>query len=69
VVMTSATLGDQPIARHFKQRHGAEEAEEAVIGSPFDYARQMQLFIPKRCQIRAMRMPTATRSSGGCIIS
>jgi ATP-dependent DNA helicase DinG len=47
VVMTSATLAVNRTLAYFKQRHGAEQAEEAVIGSPFDYARQMQLFIPK----------------------
>jgi len=47
VVLTSATLAIHKSLGYFKQRHGCDDAEESVIGSPFDYARQMQLFIPK----------------------
>lgn len=47
VVMTSATLAINNRLDYFQQRLGAEEAEAVVVGSPFDYQRQMQLFIPK----------------------
>src|ERR1051326_2357721 len=47
VVMTSATLAINNNLDYFKRRLGAEEAEEAVIGSPFDFQRQMKLFIPQ----------------------
>ncbi len=47
VIMTSATLAIHQSLAYFQRRHGAEEAEGVIIGSPFDYERQMQLFIPK----------------------
>lgn len=47
VIMTSATLAINQRLDYFQKRHGAEEAETLIVGSPFDYSRQMQLFIPK----------------------
>ena len=48
-VMTSATLsvGSEALA-YFRNRVGAEEVEARQIGSPFDYQRQMRLFITKK---------------------
>ena len=46
VIMTSATLATEGSFRYFKERHGAEEADELILGSPFDYRRQVTLSIP-----------------------
>jgi ATP-dependent DNA helicase DinG len=48
-VMTSATLsvGSEAL-QYFRQRVGAEEVEARQIGSPFDYERQMRLYITKK---------------------
>ena len=47
--MTSATLsvGRTDLA-YFRQRIGAEEAEPALLGSPFDFQKQMKMFIVKK---------------------
>jgi ATP-dependent DNA helicase DinG len=47
--MTSATLsvGSESLD-YFRHRVGAEEVEARQIGSPFDYQRQMRLFITKK---------------------
>jgi len=53
-VMTSATLSVSEQASrgellgYFRHRIGAEEVEAVQIGSPFDYEKQMRLFIPKK---------------------
>lgn len=54
VVMTSATLAVNGTLSYFKERIGAGDAEEAAFGSPFDYERQMRVFLP-----RAMPEPAA----------
>ena len=48
-VMTSATLsvGSEALA-YFRNRVGADDVEARQIGSPFDYQRQMRLFITKK---------------------
>jgi len=46
VVMTSATLAVGSDLGYFRHRIGAEECSELRVGSPFDYARQMQIQIP-----------------------
>lgn len=48
-VMTSATLsvGSEQLA-YFRERVGADEVEPLQIGSPFDYARQMKLFVTRK---------------------
>ena len=45
-IMTSATLGtgDKELS-YFRKRIGAEEARAVMIGSPFDYEKQMQSFV------------------------
>lgn len=49
-VMTSATLavGSGGDLSYFLNRVGAESAEAVQIGSPFDYARQMKIYVPRR---------------------
>lgn len=47
VVMTSATLAVNGDLDYFQRRVGAEEADKASVGSPYDYARQMTVHIPK----------------------
>ena len=45
-ILTSATLGlGEEDLRYFRDRVGAEEIESLCIGSPFDYARQMRLYL------------------------
>ena len=45
VILTSATLAAGGSLEYFKKRIGAEDCREAVLGSPFDYRRQMKVFI------------------------
>ena len=47
VILTSATLsaGKPPSFDFVRGRLGVEDAEEAVIGSPFDYTRQARLVL------------------------
>ncbi len=48
-VMTSATLSvGRPDLAYFRERVGAMEVEGLQIGSPFDYAAQMKIFVPKK---------------------
>jgi ATP-dependent DNA helicase DinG len=48
IVLTSATLGvGDPGLGYFRKRVGAENARALVIGSPFDYQRQMRIRIYK----------------------
>ncbi len=48
-VMTSATLGvGSEDLDYFRRRVGADEVEARQIGSPFDYERQMRLFVVKK---------------------
>ena len=48
-VMTSATLsvGNEELD-YFRRRVGAEDVEARQIGSPFDYARQMRLYVTRK---------------------
>ncbi len=47
-ILTSATLGvgDEDLS-YFKTRIGAEEAKSVKIGSPFDYQKQMEIYVMK----------------------
>ena len=48
-VLTSATLSvGRPDLLYFRERVGADEAEAVQIGSPFDYERQMKIFVVKK---------------------
>jgi ATP-dependent DNA helicase DinG len=55
VVMTSATLAVGQSLDYFRQRIGAYNCEELRVGSPFNYARQMEILIPSN-----MPQPSAT---------
>jgi ATP-dependent DNA helicase DinG len=52
VIMTSATLAtnskSQNGLNYFTKRAGAEAAEKLQVGTPFDYERQMKLFVAKK---------------------
>jgi len=48
-VMTSATLSvGRDDLSYFRNRVGAFDVDALQIGSPFDYARQMRLYLPKK---------------------
>lgn len=48
-VMTSATLAvGRPDLAYFRRRIGADEAEPLQVGSPFDFEKQMQLFVVQK---------------------
>ncbi|HMO50964.1 MAG TPA: helicase C-terminal domain-containing protein [Kiritimatiellia bacterium] len=47
IIMTSATLAVNDSLDYFCRRIGAEAAQTASVGSPYDYARQMTIHIPK----------------------
>jgi len=47
-IMTSATLAVGDGLRYFVNRIGGEEATALQVDSPFDYARQMRVFIPRK---------------------
>ena len=48
-VMTSATLSvGRDDLSYFRKRVGAFDVDALQIGSPFDYARQMRLYVPKK---------------------
>jgi ATP-dependent DNA helicase DinG len=47
-IMTSATLSVGDGLRYFVNRIGGEEATALQVDSPFDYERQMRVFIPRR---------------------
>jgi ATP-dependent DNA helicase DinG len=46
VVVTSATLAIRGRMDYFQRRVGAEAADTLVLDSPFDYARQVTLYVP-----------------------
>jgi ATP-dependent DNA helicase DinG len=48
-VMTSATLAvGRPDLLYFRRRIGADEAEPLQLGSPFDFQKQMKLFVVRQ---------------------
>jgi len=48
-VMTSATLAvGQPDLAYFRRRIGADDAEPLQLGSPFDFQKQMKLFVVRK---------------------
>src|SRR2546422_6343917 len=48
-VMTSATLAvGLPDLAYFRERTGATEAEPLQLGSPFDFQRQMKMFVVQK---------------------
>ncbi len=54
-IMTSATLSVGDGLRYFVNRIGGEEAETLQVDSPFDYERQMRVFIPRKMPEPAAR--------------
>ncbi|RYX89282.1 MAG: ATP-dependent DNA helicase [Comamonadaceae bacterium] len=47
-IFTSATLGDDPKLRWFTEPCGLTDAEVLRVGSPFDYARQAAVHVPRQ---------------------
>ena len=47
IIMTSATLAVGNSLDYFTQRVGATGCESQQLGSPFDYGRQMRIYIPE----------------------
>ncbi len=48
-IMTSATLAvGRPDLMYFRRRIGADEADALQLGSPFDFQKQMKLFVVKK---------------------
>lgn len=54
-IMTSATLAVGDGLRYFVNRIGGDEAATLQVDSPFDYARQMKVYIPKKMPEPAAR--------------
>jgi ATP-dependent DNA helicase DinG len=54
-IMTSATLAVGDGLRYFVNRIGGGEATTLQVDSPFDYARQMRVFIPRKMPEPAAR--------------
>jgi len=46
-VFTSATLGDEPTLRWFTEPCGLQDAEVLRVQSPFDYASQAAIYVPR----------------------
>jgi len=46
-IFTSATLGDDPRLRWFTEPCGLQQAEVLRVQSPFDYAQQAALYVPR----------------------
>ena len=46
-IFTSATLGDDPHLRWFTEPCGLESAQVLRVSSPFDYAQQAALYVPR----------------------
>ncbi|MGJ7572469.1 ATP-dependent DNA helicase [Variovorax sp. RB2P76] len=46
-VFTSATLGDEPTLRWFTEPCGLQDAQVLRVHSPFDYASQAALYVPR----------------------
>jgi ATP-dependent DNA helicase DinG len=44
----SARAGETPALRYFAKRVGAESATQLQVGTPFDYERQMKLFVASK---------------------
>jgi ATP-dependent DNA helicase DinG len=61
-IMTSATLAVGDGLRYFVNRVGGEVAATLQVDSPFDYANQMKVFIPKK-----MPEPTARDAYEGAL--
>lgn len=47
VIMTGATISTNLNFDYFKKRVGIKDCREIILGSPFDYSKQVKLYIPK----------------------
>ncbi|HGJ64342.1 TPA: DEAD/DEAH box helicase [bacterium] len=47
VIMTGATLSTNQNFDYFKKRLGINTCREIILGSPFDYSKQVKIYIPK----------------------
>ncbi len=47
VILTSATMAVNGSLAYFRNRIGADPCEEIQVGTPFDYVRQMRIWIPR----------------------
>ncbi len=57
LIMTSATLSVGKGLGYFQNRIGGDDAETLQLDSPFDYARQMKIYIPKKMPEPAQKEP------------
>lgn len=48
VIMTSATLSTNLSFDYFRKRVGLNDCKELILGSPFDYAKQVKIYVPPR---------------------
>ena len=48
VILTGATLSTNLSFDYLKNRIGIKDGRELLLGSPFDYAKQVKLYIPKK---------------------
>lgn len=77
-IFTSATLGDEPGLRWFTEPMGLEEAQILRVESPFDYATQAALYVPRELvpptdpghstQLAYWVAETATRLGGRTLV-
>ncbi|WP_159567541.1 ATP-dependent DNA helicase [Budvicia diplopodorum] len=75
-IFTSATLSVNEQLTHFTQRLGLEQAETLLLASPFDYAKQALLCVPRFLpspnqyggakQLAAMLQPLIEANDGRC---
>ncbi|MGP3593296.1 ATP-dependent DNA helicase [Vagococcus sp. WN89Y] len=77
-IFTSATLSVNDDLHHFTARLGIEEAQSLLLPSPFDYARQALLCVPRNLpqtnqpgaarQLAAMLRPIIEANNGRCFM-
>lgn len=77
-IFTSATLSVNDQLDHFTQRLGLENAETLLLASPFDYAKQALLCVPRFLpspnqyggakQLAAMLQPLIEANNGRCFL-
>ncbi len=48
VILTGATLSTNQNFEYFKKRLGLKNCRESILGSPFDYSKQVKIYIPKK---------------------
>lgn len=77
-IFTSATLEVGGSFRHYCQRLGIEQAEQKILASPFDYAQQAMLCVPRYLpttnqqytlqQLAEMLLPIIKINQGHCFL-